>query len=391
MFSSRVSADLTPNRLSRAVERCRADGTPFIDLTVSNPTASAFRYPPQLLLDEHNAQASLTYAPQPLGLPAARAAVAADYARRGLDVDPQRVVLTTGTSEAYSLLFKLLCDPGDEILIPRPSYPLFEHLAQLDAVRARFYDTDYHGAWTIDMPGVEQAITDRTRAMLVVSPNNPTGATLKLDELERLAAACGPRGIAIIADEVFADYPLDAGPSCQIARVAERRTGLAFSLGGLSKSVGLPQVKLGWIVVSGDDALVRAALERLELACDTYLSVATPVQLAAGTLLEKGSVVREQIQARVAANYRHARRAAEGTACTVLPAEGGWYAVLSVPTYQPEEDLVVELLEQHRVLAHPGYFFDFARESFLVVSLLAAERDFTDGFARITRHFDCRA
>jgi alanine-synthesizing transaminase len=389
MFSARVSADLTPNRLSQAVARRRAEGRAFIDLTGSNPTTAGIRYPPTLL-DALSDRRGLVYAPAPLGLIDARRAVADDYARRGLDVSPERVVLTASTSEAYSILFKLLCEPGDEVLLPRPSYPLFEHLTRLDDINGRFYDLDFHAAWAVDIASVERALTPRTRALLIVSPNNPTGSIAKADELDTLASLCVARDVAIIADEVFADYELAPGPSCQRGHLVAAARGLAFSLGGLSKSIGLPQVKLGWIVVSGSEENVSGALARLELVCDTYLSVSTPVQIAAHALLDHGTAVRDEIQQRVRHNYHHAVQRLRGTACRALPAEGGWYAVLSVPTLGSEEDLVLELLDRCDVVAHPGYFFDFPRESFLIASLLGPEDEFGDGIERIAKHFDCR-
>jgi aspartate/methionine/tyrosine aminotransferase len=391
MFSARAAADLTTNRLTQALERRRAaGGAPLIDLTATNPTTAGFAYPAGLLLDAASASKALTYAPEALGMKPAREAVASDFARRGLDVDASRIVLTASTSEAYSVIFKLLCDPEDEVLVPRPSYPLFEHLARLDNVRPRFYDTDFPD-WRIDIGSVARAINDRTRAVLAVSPNNPTGAVLTDDELVELRRLCEPRDIAIVVDEVFADYPLEERPSCQGARVAELGTGLAFSLGGLSKTVGLPQMKLGWMAVSGDHTRVARALERLDVICDTYLSVSTPVQLAAASLLAGGAVVREQIQARILTNYRYAREAAAGTACTALAADGGWSVVVRVPTLEPEEDLVIRLLEERGVLAHPGYFFDFPRESFVIASLLIPPLEFQPGFDAILRHFDCKA
>lgn len=387
MFSSRVPSDLAPNRLAQALAKCRAEGRAIVDLTESNPTRAGFDYSPDLLasLGDRNA---LTYSPEPLGLAAARRAIAADYRRRGTTVAPERIALTASTSEAYSLLFKVLCDAGDEVLTPRPSYPLFEHLTRLDAVVARPYDIEYHGTWAIDSAGIERSITERTRAVLLVSPNNPTGSFVKAGELDAVAALCRPRGIAVIADEVFADYAFAADQASHAASVAARQDVLSFSLGGLSKSVGLPQVKLAWIAASGPDTLARAAIARLELACDTYLSVSTPVQLAVSALFDGGRTIRRQIQARVSTNYRSmVEGVAVSPACRILPAEGGWYAVLQVPTFQPEEDLVLDLLTKHGVLVHPGYFFDFARESFLVVSLLPPEPTFAEGVSRILRHF----
>lgn len=385
MFSSRLPDNVAANRLSEAI---RARREPFIDLTLSNPTRAGFDYPPDLLAPLADAR-GLAYAPSPLGAGEARRAVAAEYARQGLCVGEDRIALTASTSDAYSLLFKLLADAGDDVLVPRPGYPLFDHLTRLDLLTARHYDLDLHGAWAIDFASLESALTPRTRAVLLVSPNNPTGSFVTRDELDRLAAICAPRGIAIIADEVFADYELAPGAAARAGRPAGDPSALSFSLGGLSKSIGLPQVKLGWIAVSGPDRLVTPALERLELVCDTYLAVSTPVQLAAAELLGRGAAIRSQISTRTVANYRRLQRSVAGVpACRVLPADGGWYAVLQVPSLESEEALVLRLLDEG-VLAHPGYFFDFPRESFLVISLLPPEGAFADGVARVLRHFDC--
>ena len=389
MFSSRIPANLAPNRLTHALRARRADGRPFVDLTESNPTRAGFEYPSDLLAPLAAAR-GLRYEPSPLGAMDARRAVAADYERQGVTVPPERVVLTASTSDSYSLLFKLLANAGDEVLVPRPSYPLFDYLTRLDLVTTRYYDLDIHGCWSIDFASLQRAITPRTRAVLVVSPNNPTGSFITAAELDRLGAICAPRDVAIIADEVFADYELEPGAASRAGRVATRRDVLTFALGGLSKSVGLPQVKLGWMAVGGPDRLAADAIERLELVCDTYLAVSTPVQLAAAELLRRGAAVRSQIATRTSANYRALQAAADGTpSCRVLPSEGGWYAVLQVPSLEPEEDLVLRLLADG-VLTHPGYFFDFPRESFLIVSLLPPEASFADGVSHVLQHFDCR-
>ena len=391
LFSARFPAHLAPNRLAHALHAHRAAGRSILDLTVSNPTRAGFEYPVDLLAPLGDAR-GLRYAPTPLGAMDARRAVAADFARQGLEVPPERIVLTASTSDAYGTLFKLLANAGDEILIPRPSYPLFDHLTRLDLVDPRPYELEYHGSWSIDFPSLERATTTRTRAVVVVSPNNPTGSCIGRDELDRLAAFCGPRGIAIIADEVFADYELEPGSAAGAGRVAARQDVLSFALGGLSKSIGLPQVKLGWFAVAGPQQHVAAALERIEFVCDSYLPVATPVQLAAAELLARGATVRDQIAARVAANYRHLHAAAAAApSCRVLCSDGGWYAVIHVPSYEPEEDLVVRLLMTDGVLAHPGYFFDFPDESYLVVGLLAAPADFGEGVGRILRYFARKA
>jgi alanine-synthesizing transaminase len=387
VFSARIESNLAPNRLTEAIRARRAEGRPFIDLTLSNPTRAGFDYPPDLLAPLADVR-GLRYEPSAMGMLEAREAVARDYLRQGVVVRPERIVLTASTSDAYSLLFKLLADAGDEVLVPRPSYPLFDHLTRLDLVVPRQYDLDAHGSWSIDFSSVERALTPRTRAVLVVSPNNPTGSFVSAPELDRLAALCAPKEIAIIADEVFADYELEPGASRRAGRAAACRDVLSFALGGLSKSIGLPQVKLGWIAVAGPDRLADAALERMELVSDTYLAVSTPAQAAAADLLDRGAAIRSQIAARVARNYRGLMSLAAGTpSCGVLPSDGGWYAVMHVPTFEPEEDLVITLLTTEGVLTHPGYFFDFPRESFLVFSLLLPEASFIDGITRVLRRF----
>jgi aspartate/methionine/tyrosine aminotransferase len=388
VFSSRLPSNLGPNRLAVAISDMRRAGRTYVDLTESNPTRAGFAYPADLLAPLSGERA-LSYEPAPFGAPETRAAVAASYQRSGVAVAPERIALTASTSEAYSLLFKLLTDAGDEVLVPRPSYPLFDHLTHLDLVTARPYALEYQGRWAIDLDSVERAVTSRTRAILVVSPNNPTGSFIGGDELEHLGAICARREIAIIADEVFADYELEPGAAAEAGRPARLRDVLSFSLGGLSKSVGLPQVKLGWIAAAGPQPLVENALERLELICDTYLSVSTPAQIAAPALLEHGGALRKAIAARVRANYRQLRQAVASTpSCSVLCAAGGWYGVMQVPTFESEEGLVLRLLTRHAVLAHPGYFFDFPRESFLIVSLLTPEDAFHEGISRILREID---
>ncbi|MBI4536435.1 MAG: pyridoxal phosphate-dependent aminotransferase [candidate division NC10 bacterium] len=382
MFSSRLPQTPAPNALSGALARLRERGIPYADLTESNPTRAGLAYPPDLLRSLADAR-SLVYEPAPLGLPAARHAVADDFRRRGVTIDPQRIVLTASTSEAYALLFKLLCDPGDRVLVPVPSYPLFEYLTRLEGVEADTYPLEYDGAWEIDLEALKRVITPRTRAVLVVSPSNPTGACLTRRELSRLAALCAEESLALIGDEVFADYPLR--PRAEAAKsVLAQNLALTFSLGGLSKSAGLPQVKLGWIGVGGPPALVEPALEALELISDTYLSVSTPVQQAAAELLAWGGRIRGQIAARTRASLDQLRSAvARHPACRLLEPEAGWYAVLQVPGTRSEERIVLDLLERERVLVHPGYFFDFPREAFLVVSLLPPAEVFEDAVERM--------
>ena len=382
MFSNRLPPNPVPNALSRRVAVLQRERVPFVDLTESNPTRAGFRYPDDLLRLLSDSSA-LRYEPHPFGLDVARRAVAADFARRSGRVDPAHVVLTASTSEAYSWLFKLLCNPGDEVLVPRPSYPLFEHLTRLDSVQSSAYDLEYHGRWEIDAASVSRAVSARTRAVLVVSPNNPTGSYLKRRELEQLDTLCAARGLALIVDEVFADYGLDVSAD-RVTDVALHTEALSFSLGGLSKSAGLPQLKLGWIVVGGTAARRDAALDALELVADSYLSVATPVQVAAADLLARGAEIRDGICRRLRVNLdmlHDLARSFPGT--SVLACEAGWYAVVRVPATMPEEDLVLGLLDRERILVHPGYFFDFPREAYIVISLLPPPDVFSDAAARM--------
>lgn len=372
MFSSRLRQGAGRNRLALALSHRRAAGLPIIDLTESNPTRAGFTYPAGLLRALSQERA-LCYHPQPFGLPEARQAVSDDFTRRGVPVPANRIVLTASTSEAYSLLFKLLCDPGDAVLAPRPSYPLIEHLTELDGVSVEHYSLEYHRRWSVETDDVRGKLRTppegrRIRAIIAINPNNPTGSTLSAGEMEALSALAREHRVALIVDEVFADYPLSEE---SVTSMLTQNDALTFGLGGLSKSAGLPQVKLGWIGVAGPNTLVADAMERLETICDAYLSVSTPVQVAAAELLRRGSAVRAQIHERIRANDRVLRDAAAAhPACSVLASEAGWYAVVQVPALESEETLVLDLLERTGILVHPGYFFDFEREAFLVISLL---------------------
>lgn len=383
MTSSRLPANLEPNALSRATDAKRRRGVAVADLTESNPTKVGLHYPTALLAGLSHPH-GLVYDPQPLGLWPARAAVAADFRRRGIVISADRVAITSSTSEAYALLFKLFCDAGDAILVPRPSYPLFEHLARLESVTAIPYDLEYHGAWRIDLDSVRRATSPRVKALLIVSPNNPTGSFLHRDDLAALSDLAAAHGWPIIGDEVFADYPLDPAPAA--THVMAAGDVLTLSLGGLSKSAGLPQVKLGWVGFGGPAPKVDAALAAFEIVADTYLSVSTPVQVAAPSLIEQGALVRAQILARVQDNLATLHTLAAGyPSIDLLPVEGGWSAVLQVPAVRSEDALALELLDQDDVLVHPGYFFDFPREAYLVLSLLPAAPVFEPAVTRVLR------
>ena len=364
----------------------RARSADVLDLTESNPTRVGLRYP-EALLAPLSGPRGLSYQPDPRGLQGAREAIAEDCARRGARVDPADVVLTASTSEAYSWLFKLLCNPGDSVLVPRPSYPLFEHLTRLEGVRVEPYDLTYHGRWEVDLASLQSASSD-VRVVLAVSPNNPTGSYISASDLDGLSAFCRARACPLIVDEVFADYPLDA-PSSLTDVAVKADALLTFTLAGFSKSVGLPQLKLAWIIVGGPPSERAAALAALELIADTYLSVGTPVQEAARDILEHAAPVRAAIHDRVRKNLEIVRReVARHPSCELLRAEGGWSAVIRIPAIGSEEEFVVGLLEQEHVLVHPGFFFDFAAEAYVVASLLPPSDVFSAACARMLARAD---
>jgi alanine-synthesizing transaminase len=387
MLSRRTQWDLTPNRLATLVHQKRAAGAPLLDLTESNPTQAGLLCPADLLA-ALAAPSAARYEPDPRGFPRARAAVSADYRRRGSDVPADRIILTASTSEAYAFLFKLLCDAGDRILVPRPSYPLFEYLAHLESADVDSYPLRYDGEWHLVPSALEESIGPRTRAIVVVHPNNPTGSFLKRDEQTRLQRLAAERNLAIISDEVFADYAFAPDPR-RDATLAGEPPCLSFSLGGLSKSCGLPQLKLGWLAVSGPLTLREEALARLEVVADTYLSVGTPVQHALPAILARGQELQAPIEARIRGNLDMlSRRIERGSAATLLHVEGGWSAVLRLPAHHGEAEWAIRLLEGDDVIVHPGYFFDFEEDAFVVVSLLTPPDALEEGLERIVRRLE---
>ena len=378
MFSSRLNWGASENPLAKLLQHKRATGEPILDLTESNPTAAGFAYQEELLLAALADARVLRYEPHPAGLAAARAAVATYYG----NVSPDRIFLTASTSEGYEFLFKLLADPGDEILVPRPSYPLFEFLAAIESVRPVQYPLTYEGRWWIDFDALRRCITPRSRAIVLVNPNNPTGSFLKEQELSRLIALCREHQLALISDEVFCDYILHSDG------IVKSLTGvedvLSFVLSGFSKVLGLPQMKLSWIVCGGPEFIRAQAMERLELIADTYLSVGTPVQWAAERLLGWRSDIQGQILERVRDNRRFlSGRIGPTSPWRVLESEGGWYAVLQAPKIHSEEEWVLSLLRDDHVLVQPGYFFDFEKEAYLIVSLLTQPEVFRTGVDKI--------
>jgi alanine-synthesizing transaminase len=391
-FSDRTAWNTEETALARLHRQRRAEGLPLDDLTASNPTRCGFTYPPDLLAALADPRA-LDYDPQPMGSQAARQAVAAYYGAHGAVVDAAQIVLTTSTSEAYSFLFRLLLNPGDEILVPQPGYPLFDFLAVLDDVRLRPAPLVYHHGWQIEPEGFRRAITPQTRAVVLVHPNNPTGHFTKAWEAEELALLCREFSLALIVDEVFLDYSLANSPSNSFSGAPPRSfaTGLAgdldgvsvFVVSGLSKIAALPQMKAAWILAAGPDPERSQALARLEIIADTFLSMNAPVQWALPAWLDSRSVLQEQIKSRVGANLAELDgQLAAIPAVERLALEGGWYAVLRIPALAPDEVTVLALLECG-VWVHPGYFFGFPQSGWLVLSLLPPVTEFRSGVTKV--------
>ncbi|MGA9473777.1 MAG: pyridoxal phosphate-dependent aminotransferase [Terriglobales bacterium] len=385
MFSNRTNWHLAPNALSRALQEVRASGQEIFDLTISNPTEAGVRPNAEAVLGALVNPEALSYDPQPRGLLEARRAVCRYYreAHRVFDLDTERIVLTTSTSEAYSYVFRLLCNPGDEILVPKPSYPLFEFLADLSDVKLVPYPLIYDHGWQIDFDSLYKAATPRSRAVIIVHPNNPTGSYVSLSETKALNDFCHDYGAALIVDEVFLDYAHDGESRPSFAANVD---ALTFTLSGISKISALPQMKLAWVVATGPAETVADAGARLEVIADTFLSMNAPVQLAAPVFLE----LRKQIQPILLDRLRTNLGELDGQliqhpACVRLQVEAGWYAVLRVPAIESDEDLAIRLLRQAQVSAHPGHFYDFSTDGHLVLSLITEPHIFREGMARLLR------
>ncbi len=383
MFSQRTNWRLSPNALTRAIEEARASGQKILDLTISNPTEAGVRPDAEMVLALANPEA-MHYDPQPRGLLGARQAVCRYYHEsHEVDLDPERLILTTSTSEAYSYVFRLLCNPGDEILVPKPSYPLFEFLADLADVKLVPYPLFYDHGWQIDFDSLYKAATLRSRAVILVHPNNPTGSFVSAAESAALNAFCRDRSLALIVDEVFLDYSHDGAPRRSFVRNAD---ALTFTLSGVSKISALPQMKLAWVVTSGPEDMVAEAGARLEIIADTFLSMNAPVQLAASALLDQRKNIQPILRDRLRANLAELdRQLASHPSCARLLVDGGWYVVLRVPALDSDEDLAVRLLRKAGVSVHPGHFYDFPNEGHLVLSLITEPADFREGVARLLR------
>ncbi len=385
MFSHRTDWPLTPNAFTRALEKARAMGKEVLDLTVSNPTEAGIRLDAEVVLGALTNPDAMRYEPQPRGLLETRKAVCRYYRESHgvFDLDPERIVLTTSTSEAYSYVFRLLCDPGDQILVPKPSYPLFEFLADLSDVRLVPYPLIYDHGWQIDFDSLYKALTPQTRAAILVHPNNPTGSYVSMEETSALNAFGRSHDLALIVDEVFLDYAHDGAPRPSFV---SNSGALTFTLSGLSKISALPQMKLAWIVTSGLGDLAAQAGARLEIISDTFLSMNAPIQLAAAVMLDQRKQVQPLLLDRLRVNLGELdRQLASTPSCTRLNVEGGWYAVVRVPAVQSDEDLAIDLLRKMAVAVHPGHFYDFAGEGHLVLSLITEPHIFQEGVSRLLR------
>jgi alanine-synthesizing transaminase len=384
MFSQRTNWRLATNKYTQAIEEMRAAGEPFVDLTISNPTQCGFHYDSDAILSAFQNPKSLSYEPEAKGLLVAREKVACYYSEdHHVALDPETLLLTTSTSEAYSYVFRLLCNPQDEILVPKPSYPLFEFLGDLQDVSLVPYSLGYAHGWFVDFHSLVHALTPRTRAILLVHPNNPTGSYLHAEEEQRLNELCRERNLALIVDEVFLDYSLSEQPRNSF--VTNQET-LTFTLSGLSKITALPQMKVAWVATSGPQDVRQAALARLEIIADTYLSLNSATQWAVPTLLEQRRSLQPQVLDRVRQNWTFLKSTlSKETSCELLDSEGGWYAVLRVRGNRSDEDSAIEILRTARTLIHPGHFYDFPSDGFLVVSLITTSPEFQRGITYLLK------
>ena len=389
MFSSRTNWHPEHNRLTGLLELRRKNNKPIYDLTVSNPTESGIQYPEHEFLSALAQHQSLTYQPNPRGLYSARDSIAQNYRVKNITVDPSDIFLTASTSEAYSLIIKVLCNGGEHILVPQPSYPLFEYLAQINDAGLQHYHLFYDHGWNIDIDSIREAITPSTRAITIVNPHNPTGMFIKKAEYQQIQELARQHQLSLIVDEVFIDYAFKDDEN-RYGSTPRETDILTFTLNGISKTIGLPQMKLGWIIVSGEQTIVTGAIKRLEILCDTFLSVNTPVQIALPKFFEFGKSVQRQIFERITSNYGFAKEVVQNSPCTLLPAEGGWYATILVPKTMSDEEWAIELLNTCGVYLFPGYFFDFEVDGRLVVSLLTQPEIFAPAVNELVRHVSMR-
>jgi alanine-synthesizing transaminase len=378
MFSQRTNWQLSRNKYTQAIEELRATGERIIDLTVSNPTQSGFHYDSTRILGAFQNAQALNYEPEARGLLAARSEVVRYYKEEhSVKLDAGSLLLTTSTSEAYSYVFRLLCNPQDEVLVPKPSYPLFEFLGDLQDVSLVPYGLEYAQGWFIDFQSLTRALTPRTRGILLVHPNNPTGSYVHDEERRKLTAICRERDLALIVDEVFIDYGLT---DIRRESFVANDECLTFTLSGLSKIAALPQMKVAWVATTGPEEIRKAALARMEVIADTYLSLNSPTQWAFAELMEQRRSLQPQVRDRVKQNWAHLQTTTKGC-CELLDTEGGWYAVLRIPGERSDEEFAIELAQRKHTVVHPGHFYDFRRDGYVVVSLITPFEDFRQGIS----------
>lgn len=383
-FSKRTDWQFQKNSLAIAFERLKKSKIPVTDLTASDPTRCSFNYLKPALLRSFSNPKNLRYQPNPTGLFETRKSIAQNYKKNKINIKPNQIILTASTSEAYSFLFRLLAEPGDEVLCPRPSYPLFNFLAQLNDVQLRHYSLIYDGGWEIDLESLKRTYGPKTKAIILVNPNNPTGSYAKKQELREIVDFARTHKIALISDEVFSDFYFD-GHKKSVTSLAATSPYLGFTLNGISKTIGLPQMKLAWIAVNGESSILNSALERLEIIADTYLSVNTPVQNALPAWLKLKPKIQSEIRTRLNKNRKFLQNSIENHSCSLLESDGGWYAILRLPQLKTEEEWCLEFLEKDRVFVHPGYFFDFEKEAYIIVSLLPPVKTFQEGIHKVLK------
>jgi alanine-synthesizing transaminase len=388
MYSERFNYNIEENELSELLKKKKFTGIDVLDLTVSNPTDVKIDYDETLILKSISHPGSLKYIPNPKGLLTAREAISRYYKEKNVEVNADNIFLTSGTSEAYSFVFKLLTNPFDEVLIPRPGYPLFSYIAEMESIRIKYYDLNYseNGCWTLNIDSLKSSLTKKSKAIVCINPNNPTGNFIKENELKELLSICGENNLSLICDEVFLDYDIDVDKK-NIFSFTGNNDVLTFTLSGISKICGLPQMKLSWIVVSGNLVDVEESKSKLEIITDTYLSVGTPIQLGLKEILENSKSIQNNIKYRLINNYNFLKSEISGLSkFELLKAEGGWYSVLKIRGDIDEESFVYSLLKDKDVYVHPGFYFDFMEEGYIVISLLVTEKIFIKGIRRILNY-----
>ncbi len=385
IFSERTQWDLDQNSITKAIDELKSSKREMFDLTQSNPTLCSFSFPSKEILNAFVDDDNLSYGPDSQGILKAREAISDYYAKKNVNVDPANIFLTASTSEGYSLLFKLLANPQDSILFPQPSYPLFQFLCDINDVLIQYYPLVYNGRWQVQLNQMQKDENfSQAKAFVIVNPNNPTGSIISTQELTEINQFCKKNNMAIICDEVFADF-LFKGTQGYVT-LSRNEEVLTFTLGGLSKTLGLPQMKLSWILMSGPKEFVGEAKGRLQIISDTYLSVNTPVQNALKNLLSEADVIQSQINQRVDQNIQSLKKLLGGfQKVSYLNSEGGWYFVLKILGLQNEEKFILDLIQEEQVLVHPGYFYDFAKDGYIVLSLIVPNRIFVEGLGRILK------